>query len=400
MSSIRKITIVTFLTLLLGGSLLIPAALVEASAGGSPSGLDTTQVTAEAISQAPDDIPAELGLLGYFFKRKQTDDGEQAPVGVDVPEAHNGPVEELGLIDLLLSKKPQSLVMAAGIPVANGPEPVEEPWPEEGLIKYFSNRRNTSIMPAADPAPAVNRTQPTPATAKSSISTSQVPSNYTTAVESAAISDGQAPSGVEVKEAYDGPMEKPGLLDILLGKEPQPQGIAAGIPEANEPVPEPEMDPLPELSLIDYFINQGNTSLRPAVGSGPAVNPSQPTHATAKSSISPSQVAARSGTAFEPAVISEDLLRIKVVLGQLPRSALASLEQSNQVAATPKIENDALLVENTEPQLDLTQKHDPPGPATAADVEGIGLLELLLQRHPDAARVEAMKTPSGDNNGN
>ena len=51
--------------LLFSGSLLIPAALVEASAGGSSSGRDTTQVTAEAKSQKPDDASADLGLLDY-----------------------------------------------------------------------------------------------------------------------------------------------------------------------------------------------------------------------------------------------------------------------------------------------------------------------------------------------
>lgn len=326
--------------LFLGGSLLIPAALVEASANGSPSGRDTTQVTAEAISQTPDDTPADLGFLEYLFKRKrtedgeQTTDGEQALAGADVPEAYNGPVEELG------------------------------------------------------------------------------------------------------------------LLDILLGKEPQPLVIGAGIHEANETVPEPQMDPLPEVGLISYLINRGNRPIIPASDPAQAVNPSRPTSATSRSSISTSQVLARSATAVESAVISEDLLRIKVVLGQLPRSALASLKQSNQVAATPKIENDAPVVENTDPQLELTQKHDSPGPATPADVEEKGLLELLLHRSPkatvneepvvantepeievaqkddspdsaapaeveekgllelllhrrtDAARVEATKTPSGDNNGN
>ncbi len=271
--------------LLLGGSLLIPAALVEASASGSPSGRDTTQVTAETISQTLD-APADLGFLEYLFKRKQTDDGEQAPVGADVPEAHNGPVEELG------------------------------------------------------------------------------------------------------------------LMDLLLGKEPQPLVIAAAIPVAKKPVSEPVEDPLLKVGLINYLINRGNTSLRPAVGSAQAVNRSQPTHASAKSSISTSLVAAKYTTAFGPGVIREDLLRIKVVLGQLPRSALASVEPSNRGARTPKIENDAPVVENTDPQLDSTEKHDSPGSATAADVERIGLLELLLRRHPDAARVEATKTPSGDNNGN
>ncbi len=279
--------------LLVGGSLLIPAALLEASAGGSPSGRDTTQVSAEATSQTLDDASADLGLLDYLFKRKRTDDGEQAPTGADIIEAYDGPVEELGLIGLLLGKRPQPLVIAAGIPVANEPvpEPVENPLP-------------------------------------------------------------------------------------------------------------PVENPLPEVGLFGYFFNRGNTSLRPAAGPAQAVNPSQPTHATAKSSISTSRIPAKSATAFESAAISEDLLRIKVVLGQLPRSALASLEQSHQVATKPQRENDAPLVENTDPQLELTQKHDSPDPATAVDVEGIGLWELLLHRHPDAARVETTKPASEDNNGN
>ena len=220
---------------------------------GMPS---EVSVTAEAISQTPDDTPADQGLLGYLFNRKRTEDGEQAAVGADVPEAYSGPVEELGLIDFLLGKEPQPLVIAAPIPVAKKPlaEPVEAPLPKGGLINYLFNRGNSS-----------------PVSAK-----------YTTAVKSAAL--------------------------------------------------------------------------------------------------------------------SEDLLRIKVVLGQLPRSALASRERSNRVARTPKIEIEAPLVENTDPQLELTQKHDSPGPATAVVVERTGLLELLLRRHPDASGVEATRAPTDDNN--
>ena len=277
---------VSYKWLLLGGSLLIPAALVEASAGGSSSGRDTTRVTAEAISQTPDDTPADLGLLEYLFNRKRTEDGEQAPVGADVPEAYNGPLEELGLIDFLLGKKPQPLVIAAAIPVVK------------------------------------------------------------------------------------------------------------------KPVPEPVEAPSPEVGLINYLFSRGNASPRPAAGFAQAVSRSQRKHATRKSSIGKSLVPAKYMTAYGPAVLREDLLRIKVVLGQLPRNARASREQSNHVARTPKIENDAPAVENTDPQLELTQKHDSPGPATAANVEKKGLLELLLQRYSDAAGVEATKTPSVDNNGN
>ncbi len=202
-----------------------------------------------------------------------------------------------------------------------------------------------------------------------------------------AINDGKALSGVEVKEVYDGPLEELGLLDFLLGKEPQPLVIAASIPEVNVPVPEPIAEPVPEVGLFSYLFNRGDQPSMSAVATAPAISGAQPTLATARSATSRSPVFARSATHVESAAMSDDLLRIKVVLGLLPRSALASLGQSNYVATTSRVRNAKPSVVYTEPATEVAQKDDSQDSGTAAKLEEQGLLGLLFHRRPKAAVI-------------